>query len=200
MSEIRRLHIGCFDQVFPGWINTDITPHIFVARIPGLALLLFRVGVLSRQRYEQHRQGIFRAVRYLNAAKKFPYSDNTFDYVYSAHCLEHLYPHQAKFCISEIYRVLNKGGIVRIAVPDLDKVVASYDPLCPQQFLESIFEVQQKGHKDRHYWHYNQISLSQLLSAAGFQDVRRCEFQQGRCADVSLIDNRPESLFMEAMK
>ncbi len=34
----RNLHIGAFDQVFPGWINADITSHIFVVRIPGLAV------------------------------------------------------------------------------------------------------------------------------------------------------------------
>ena len=27
----RKLHLGCFDQVLSGWINTDITPHIFLS-------------------------------------------------------------------------------------------------------------------------------------------------------------------------
>jgi hypothetical protein len=48
--EARKLHLGCFDQVFPGWVNTDITPHIFVARVPGLAWLLYSAGMMSDQR------------------------------------------------------------------------------------------------------------------------------------------------------
>ena len=59
--ETRRLHLGCFDQVFPGWVNTDITPHIFIARIPGLAWLLYRAGMMSEQRYEQHKKRVFHA-------------------------------------------------------------------------------------------------------------------------------------------
>lgn len=171
-----------------------------MARIPGLAKLLFKIGVLSKQRFEQHRQGIFRTVRYLNVTKKFPYPNNYFDYIYSSHLLEHLYSHQAKFCVSEVYRILKKGSIARIAVPDLDDLVASYDPLHPQKFLERMFESQQKSTKNRHHMHYNQVSLTQILAEAGFKGIWRCEFQQGQCADVSLIDNRPVSLFIEAMK
>jgi hypothetical protein len=44
----------------------------------------------------------------------------------------------------------------------------------------------------------NERSLGERLAAAGFTDVRRCCYQQGRCPDVERIDSRPESLFMEA--
>ena len=90
----RKLHLGCFDQVYNGWLNTDFTPHIFISRIPGLALILFKIGLLSQQRYKQHKQGVFRAIRYLNVTKRFPYADATFDYIFSLHLLEHLYPYQ----------------------------------------------------------------------------------------------------------
>jgi len=196
----QKLHLGCFDQVLPGWINTDITSHIFVSRIPGLALLLFRVGLLPQQRYEQHRRRMFHAVRYLDVTKRLPYADGTFDYVYSSHLLEHLYRQQAVSCLGEIHRILRKGGIVRLAVPDLDRIIAGYDPQHPEEFLESIFEAKQKSDKNKHHWHYNEMSLGRLLNEVGFRDVYRCQFQQGRCVDVTLIDNRPESLFIEAVK
>ena len=195
-----KLHLGCFDQVLNGWINTDITPHIFSAKIPGLAFLLFKIGVLSRQRYEQHKQGVFHAIRYLNVTKRFPYADATFDYVFSSHLLEHLYPHQAIFCLNETFRVLKRGGVVRIAVPDLDNIVKSYNPQHPDHFLEAVFEAKQKHDKNKHHWHYNEISLAKLLREAGFSKIYRCKFRKGNCADVTLIDNRPESLFMEAVK
>ena len=196
----QKLHLGCFDQVLPGWINTDISPHIFVSQIPGLAFSLFKAGLLSRQRYEQHKQRVFRALRYLEVTKRFPYADGTFDYVYSSHLLEHLYPQQVIFCLGEMYRVLKKGSVVRLAVPDLDRMIASYDPQHLNKLLGSIFETKEKRDKNKHHWHYNEISLAKLLNDSGFRDVYRCQFQQGRCADVALIDNRPESLFMEAIK
>ena len=197
---LTKLHIGCFDHVLPGWINTDITPRVFLSRVPCLAWLLFKIGLLPQQRYSQHRQGVFRNVRYMNVARRFPYADGAIDYVYSSHMLEHLYPAQAVFCLSEIYRVLNTGGVNRIAVPDLDKTVASYNRQSPDQFLKSIFEVKQKNQKNQHHWHYNEISLTRILREVGFHEVYRCQFQQGHCADVTLVDMRPQSLFMEAVK
>ena len=196
----QKLHLGCFDQVLNGWINTDITPHIFLSRIPGMAFLLFKIAFLSKQRYEQDKQGVFRAIRYLNVTKRFPYADDTFDYVFSSHLLEHLYAYQAIFCLNEIFHILKKGGLVRIALPDLDRIVKNYNPQRPEHFLEAVFEAKQKHDKNKHHWHYNEISLTKLLREAGFSKIYRCKFREGNCADVTLIDNRPESLFVEAIK
>jgi SAM-dependent methyltransferase len=196
----RKLNLGCFDQVLPGWLNTDITPHIYVSRVPGLAALLFRAGLLSRERYEQHRRGLFRQVQYLDVTRSFPYADATFDFAYSSHLLEHLPPQDALFCLSEIHRLLCPGGIVRISVPDLDRLIADYDRQRPEDFLDHIFESKQKRDKNRHHWHYNEISLGRLLAQAGFTNICRRGFQEGRCEDAVLLDNRPDSLFMEAEK
>lgn len=196
----RKLHLGCFDQIYDGWINTDVTPHIFISRIPWLALILFKIRLLSQQRYEQYKQGVFHAIRYLNVTKRFPYADATFDYVFSSHLLEHLFPYQTILCLNETFRILKRGGVVRIGVPDLDRIVKNYDPQHSKNFLEAIFEAKQKHDKNKHHWHYNEISLTKILKETGFTKTYRCNFREGNCADVALIDNRPESLFMEAVK
>jgi SAM-dependent methyltransferase len=199
-ADMKKLHLGCFDQVFPGWINTDITPHIRLSKIPGAPAFLFKIGLLPQVRYEQHKQRVFHSVRYLNVTKKFPYPDGFFDSIFSSHLLENLYPSDAEFCLREVHRILKRGGVVRLAVSDLDKIVADYDPKNPDEFLNGIFEAQQKADKNKHRWHYNELSLTQLLNKEGFKEVFRCYYRQGRCPDLYLIDNRPESLFMEAVK
>ena len=196
----RNLHLGCFDQPVPGWVNTDVTPHVFLARVPGMAFLLKATGLLSEARYRQHRDGIFRQVRYLDVTKRFPYPDRWFDCVYSSHLLEHLYPEQAASCLAETRRVLVPGGVVRIAVPDLDRVVGTYDPLDPDAMLRELFEAGQTRNKNRHHWGYNEASLFRLLGQVGFRDMTRCSYRQGRCTDVAVIDIRPESLAVEAVK
>ena len=197
---VRKLHIGCFDQVLPGWINADITPHIFVASVPGLAFLLRKTGVITEQRFRQHREGTFRNVRYLNVARRFPYADETFDYIYSSHLLEHLYPEQARQALEESARVLKPGGILRLAVPDLNRLVADYDPRRAGAFLDLIFESGQRRDKNAHHWHYNERTLREALLGARFSDAYRCGFRQGSCADIEMVDSRPESLFMEGIK
>jgi predicted SAM-dependent methyltransferase len=150
-----------------------LPPHIFISRIPGLAFILFKIGFLSNQRYEQHQQGVFRTIRYLNVAKRFPYADATFDYIFSSHLFEHLYRNQAIFCLNETFRILKKGGVMRIAVPDLDRIVKYYDPQHSEDFLEAVFEAKQKHDKNKHHWHYNEISLTKLLKETGFSKIYR---------------------------
>ena len=65
-------------------------------------------------------------VRYHNIRNKLPFRDNTLDAVYHSHVLEHLRKPEAGFFISECYRVLKKGGIIRVVIPDLEKIVREY--------------------------------------------------------------------------
>ena len=64
----KKLHLGCFDKVEPGWLNVDKTSHIFLSRIPGLPYLLFKFGFLSKRQYVLHQRGIFNKVKYLDVS------------------------------------------------------------------------------------------------------------------------------------
>ena len=66
---------------------------------------------------------MFHAIRYLKVTKRFPYDDVSFDYVFCSHLFVHLYYYQAIFCLSETFCVLKKGGVARIVIPALDKIV-----------------------------------------------------------------------------
>jgi SAM-dependent methyltransferase len=129
---MRNLHLGCLERGLEGWENTDVTPHIFVARIPGAARTLRAFKLMTAERYEQHRSGVFASVQYLNAAKRFPFRTGSFDNVFSCHMLEHLYRTDAESCVHEVYRVLKSGGVFRVVVPDLDIVVRRYDERNPR--------------------------------------------------------------------
>ncbi len=55
-----------------------------------------------------------------------PYPAEVFDAVYGSHILEHLTPAQGKSLAEEIYRVLVKGGVSRLVVPDLEQICRDY--------------------------------------------------------------------------
>ena len=198
----RRLQLGAFDQAPEGWVNTDISPHLFVARVPGLAWVLHRFGVIGPERYAAHRAGVFRSLRYLDVSRRFRFADETFECVYASHMLEHLDPGVAERCLREVHRVLRPRGILRLAVPDLDGVIAGYDPADPDTFLDGLYE----GHSDRHSrasrhrWQYNAVSLKALMERVGFSEVQRCGYREGRCPDLDEIEVRQWSLFMEGVK
>ena len=197
---MKKLHFGCFDQVHEGWVNTDITPHIWVARIPFLPRILHALGYISDERFEQHKQGIFKRIQRLDLTRRFPYRSGEFCAAFSSHVIEHLYYDQAAFALREVHRILAPGGILRLAVPDLDSCIAEYDSADPDKFCSAVFESRQVREKNQHHWMYNEISLRRLLEEAGFREVYRCEYRQGKSPEVTKIDNRPGSLFMEAEK
>ncbi len=195
------LHLGAFDRILPGWVNTDITPHLYVARVPGLARLLYSANRMTEARYLQHQRGVFRQLRKLDVTRRFPFSTATVNAIHISHMLSNLTRAGAHSCLTECYRVLKPGGILRISTVDLDAAVQAYDPAHPGVFLDLLFDLDTSPRaKNRHWWHYNQTSLTALLQTVGFADVTRWDYGQGRCPDVDRIDTRPGSLFLEASK
>lgn len=55
-----------------------------------------------------------------------PFSANEFDAVYHSHILEHLKPELGQRLIAECFRVMKPNGILRIVVPDLEKIAELY--------------------------------------------------------------------------
>jgi predicted SAM-dependent methyltransferase len=155
---------------------------------------------MSDQRLEQHKQGIFKRVQRLDLTKRFPYRSGEFSAAFSSHVIEHLYHDQAVFALREVHRILMPGGTLRISVPDLDKCIARYDSANADDFCSAVFEAKQVREKNQHHWMYNETSMRELLQEVGFRQVYRCKYREGKSPDVDKMDNRPESLFMEAVK
>ena len=196
-----KLQLGAFDQILPGWVNTDITPHLKIARAPGLDWLIYRAGGMTRERFRQHRAGVFRQLRTLDATKRFPFADDTVDAISISHMLSNLTRDGAQRCLADCYRVLKPGGILRVSTLDLDAAVRDYDPSRPDVLMDLLFDLDTSNRaKNRHWWHYNEASLTALMQRSGFREAARRAFRQGECPDVEIADSRPGSLFMEAKK
>ena len=75
-----------------------------------------------------------------------------------------------------------------------------YDAEHADGFVGAMFEPTQSRNKNKHHWMYNEISLGELLRRVGFSEVYRCQYRKGRRPNVEVIDNRPDSLFMEGIK
>lgn len=58
--------------------------------------------------------------------KPLPFPDETFDAVYHSHVLEHLRHDRALPFLKECHRVLKPGGVLRVAVPDLESLAGLY--------------------------------------------------------------------------
>ena len=108
---MEKLHLGCANQIFDGWVNVDYSLGARVANTPLLGSLVEKLGVFS----VQWDKRIFLH----NLVEEFPWKENEIKVVYSSHTLEHMTREDGARFLSECYRVLEPGGIIRIVVPDL---------------------------------------------------------------------------------
>lgn len=61
-----------------------------------------------------------------NLRSGIPFESGSVDLVYHSHVLEHFTKHEGDAFIGECFRILKPGGIIRIAVPDLEKIARNY--------------------------------------------------------------------------
>jgi predicted SAM-dependent methyltransferase len=140
-------------------------------------------------------------VVFLDARELFPFADETLDYIFSEHTLEHLTYSEGVFCLRECHRILKPGGRMRIATPDLNKILG----LCARARSETQERYIQRS-IDRHFpelglnapslvvnnffqsWGhrfiYDADTLEMAVKGAGFCDLRW--FTPGESEDANL--------------
>jgi SAM-dependent methyltransferase len=209
-----RLNIGCGRSPTADWINYDNSPAVWLARWPGLASLLGRLGLLDRHGLAFVAFCRTHRIRHADAARRIPQPSGIVDTIYSSHMLEHLDRGEARAFLAECRRVLKPGGILRLAVPDLRNVAFLYlmfhdadgflrhlqfDLDKPRGPVEHLRRLLSGGRG--HHWMYDRDSLSALLQQAGFADIRLME--GGRTSIVQpgtldLNEREGDSLCFEA--
>ena len=65
-------------------------------------------------------------IRAYDLSKGIPLPEGSCDVVYHSNLLEHLRRPQARHLMKECFRVLRPGGILRVAVPDLEQICRMY--------------------------------------------------------------------------
>lgn len=171
-----RLHLGCADNYLEGWLNIDL------AR-PGRKLDL---------RWDLRRP--------------VPFATGSVQAIFAEHLLEHLTVGQALRVVQECRRLLCKGGVLRIGVPDLSRYVRAYqgdDPLLTEvrpgrptaaiAFCEVFYLYDHRSM-------YDFETLRMLCLEAAFGEVHRSEFGKGRiepCPDTPA--RQSETLYIEAV-
>lgn len=200
-----RLNLGCGLSVSKGWINIDGSLNALAAEWPESTLrFLYRFSGSNRYYTEAEYCRLLRESHFLHHDLSYgiPFCDNTADFVYSSHFLEHLFKSDAEVLLKESYRVLKPGGIIRVCVPDLQYAVSLYNSGQKEKMLDSYFFVEDmENSMARHKYMYDFELLETKLKEAGFTAVSRHNYREGKTPDLDVLDNRPdETLFVEATK
>lgn len=135
----------------------------------------------------------------------YPFTSGECAWINLSHVLEHFDKYDAYGVLKECYRILEVGGLITLAVPDLDKFITAhltgdFSLLGDYRWtrLDSLMggALEEPNEHERHRYMYGYETLAYMLMQSGFCKVHHR-------ADDALIDN-PQyaaiSLYMEARK
>lgn len=210
------VNVGCGLSPTPGWLNLDNSPSVRFARLPILHSVLRASGLLTDKSAELAELGRCGKIRYANAARHIPCASGSVTAVYSSHMIEHLDRAEARGFLAEVRRVLRPGGVVRVAAPDLTRLVSDY--LASRDADEFIagshlgldrpaglrawmrWTVVGPRH---HLWMYDGESLARLLHETGFAEAAAVPPGSTKIATPGRLDlweRAAESVYVEAVR
>jgi predicted SAM-dependent methyltransferase len=145
---------------------------------------------------------------YMDATQPLGLRDGSVDFAYSEHMIEHVGLDDAIAMLRELHRVLRPGGMLRIATPELDKIVQlkngkldarqeNYVRLSNMQFgsaferswpQNACYAINRTFREWGHKFIYDRSTLAWVLSHTGFSDVRFCEIGQSGIAEFRNLE------------
>ncbi|WP_081661431.1 class I SAM-dependent methyltransferase [Halopiger djelfimassiliensis] len=214
------LNLGCGADGIDGWINIDKSWDARLSKYPFIHRFFQNIGI----GFTDEMRDVPNLMTH-DLSEDLPFDDESVEYIYTSHAIEHLGRDDAEDLIAESYRVLEQGGRIRIVTPDLEKYISEYlgdieldgsekytssaDIFVNRTMMgkENIDMVAQRVRKsifqpeNNHYWLYDFKSIENMLEKEGFEEIERCKYQEGNVPDIEKLDNRPQtSIHVEARK
>ena len=149
---------------------------------------------------------------HLDITRGLPFADASARLVYHEHVMEHITLDQGRFCLVDWHRVLEPGGVLRIATPDLAYVIDKYKSadwkdqawlkLPEYAFIQTRAEMVNASMRWwDHKYLYDGEELERRMREAGFQTVRRCRYRESPVAELAGLETREDStLILEAVR
>lgn len=146
----------------------------------------------------------------MDASQALPFADNSFDFIFSEHVIEHLPFPQGCNLLAECHRTLKTGGVLRLATPDLAFLLGLYSTTkseIQQAFLdwskdcflpwapssEDTFVINNSVRDWGHHFIYDEKVLRKALEQVGFTLIMRQELMESGIAELRQLENESRS-------
>ena len=172
---VRAVKRGLFLRIRIIWnrIKRMFVPVVPPSEAEGKINLHLGCGPVNHRKFINIDGYPYPHVHYVQPIEKLPqFKEGSVDLIYGSHCLEHFKYSETLSVLKEWHRVLKPGGIVRLSVPDFDKLVGIYE--ANRHDPDTILPQLMGGQNNKYNYHLtilNRVNLSRILKEAGFVDV-----------------------------
>ena len=210
-----RVNIGCGQTPTAGYRNLDNSLGISLSKIPLLPEVLNYIKIIDDSQFKNIDFIRKHNIEHSDCVKGLPFDEESVEVLYTSHMLEHLDRTEAEKFLKGAFRVLCHGGIIRIVVPDIKKMVSIYNEcgdadafieatsLCtsrPRSFAQRV-RLLLVGTR-HHQWMYDSNSLCRLLGDHGFVEIEVMQAGQSKIIGEKpdLLERSSQSIYVEATK
>jgi len=152
-------------------------------------------------------------VHYLcDFSRPLPFDNDTFDGIFCEHVLEHFTYEQGQILMEECKRILKKGGVIRIIIPDGQKILSSYfhEPSKIVEYKQVKSGIPMEAvniwfyQRYEHQCIYDADYLLYMLNKSGYTTTLQSSFNNTSTGTKEIVLDDPkysyESLYAEAVK
>lgn len=150
----------------------------------------------------------------IDVNRSLPFQNDSVDFIFYEHFIEHLSYGDGFDFLKESYRILKHGGVIRTAFPDIDKLIDSYindywrqmewvKLINAQWYPSGCFMLNECiKEKGLHKYMYSIKELTRRLIEAGFKEnrIHQCQAGHSDYKELQDAEKRADSGIVEAVK
>jgi predicted SAM-dependent methyltransferase len=152
-------------------------------------------------------------VMWMDATRRFPFKDETFQYVYSEHMIEHVPYDKGVYMLRECCRVMRRGGAIRMITPDLSAILGLHSrelsaeqeqylqwfcqTFVPERAPSAASAINAMFRLWGHQFIYDEQTLAGAMRSAGFNSITRYPIRRSGHPELQNLVNEqryPEGL------
>jgi SAM-dependent methyltransferase len=175
---LKKIQYGCGIKLMKDWVNVDSLPIELLEswrndQIPAAE----RIGI----------EGFF--YQSLDLTSRQPFADDSFEFAFTEDFIEHLSQAESIIFLSECYRVLQPGGVLRMSFPGLEGILKShyFQPTGYQSAYEAKVDCYDQW---EHIHFYSREELRLVALHLGYSGVSFPDYGQSDHIALKGLDTR----------
>lgn len=153
-----KVHFACGSRLFDGWLNIDF-------------------GGIPKDNFLR-----------LNLCEKLPFPDQRFSFGFTEDFLEHLSQADSIIFLSEAFRVLKQGGVLRLSFPGLEGVLKKHY-FVREPMFSYLGKLDSCTYWD-HLHFYSREELTLVAKHIGYSAIKFCNYGESDHFELCGLDGR----------